>query len=366
MTLFPNHSEFAVRVLPRFAYEQLRQALWQAAAQAESWCLSDADLPLPAQSLENDWQTWLLVITPTTQALLLQCLATEASPHDDGARTCTVGLMTDPQAVAAVITHWLTTAWAEPIVQSLKIGQQKIGDRASVSGTELLLTLLPMMGVASAPQTVMAPPPEELDTHNTTQVHLKRQLQQGELLNQVITKIRNSLDLDAILSTTVAEVRQSLSADRLLIYQFQQSGTSGETVSVLPSTADPQLPAVMSGYITYESLASSTIRSVKHFNEQYCFSDYDHCQEKYRVGAPIAVNDVQATYDEAPCLQNFLRKAQVRAKVIAPILVNDQLWGLLIAHQCIAVRIWTEQELTFLKCIAEHLAVAIQQADALV
>lgn len=359
MTLFPNNSEFAVRVLPRSAYENLRQALWQAADQPESWRLSETDLPLPDQASECDWQAWLLVITPTTQALLLQRWETAA----DESGTGTVGLMTDPQAIAAVITYWLTIAWVEPIRQPLQLGQQALSDRAAVSGTELLLTLFPIMASSSAAPTAIAASSEVVAARDTAQMHLDRQLKQGELLNQVITKIRNSLDLEAILATTVAEVRQSLRADRLLVYQFQQADAVGDTAGSLSPHTDAIPPSVMAGYITYESLAAPAIGSVKHSHEQYCFNDYVRCHEKYRVGNPVAVNDVRTAYGEAPCLQNFLQKAQVRAKVIAPIWVKDQLWGLLIAHQCTTVRVWTEQELTFLKCIAEHLAVAIQQAE---
>ncbi|MEM9816208.1 MAG: ATP-binding protein [Cyanobacteria bacterium P01_D01_bin.6] len=362
MTLFPQNLELAVRVLPRAAYDELRRSLWQVADNAESLRLSEADLPFPHDRSGNDWQAWLLVITPTTQALLLQGGAVEASVNREQTDRCTIGLMTAPQSVAAVMAHWLTTAWAQPLAQPLAVNQPAISDRAAISGTELLLTLLPVMAGASALPSVTSSTGASAP-HELAQVRLDRQLEQGELLNQVITKIRNSLDLEAILSMTVAEVRQSLSADRLLIYQFQPPHASGLAERSSPSTPDPTGSAVVPGYITYESLASAAIASVKHFNEQYCFEDYAHCCEKYSAGMPIAVNDVQAKYREVPCLQNFLQKAQVGAKVIAPILVKGNLWGLLIAHQCLDIRQWTEQELRFLQCIAEHLAVAIQQAE---
>jgi signal transduction histidine kinase len=43
--------------------------------------------------------------------------------------------------------------------------------------------------------------------------------------------------------------------------------------------------------------------------------------------------------------------------------VGDELWGLLIAQQCDLPRRWSESEKDFLKEIAEHLAVAIHQAQ---
>ncbi|MGD1900067.1 MAG: ATP-binding protein [Phormidesmis sp.] len=59
---------------------------------------------------------------------------------------------------------------------------------------------------------------------------------------------------------------------------------------------------------------------------------------------------------------NFLHQSQVKSKIIAPLIVQDELWGLLIAHQCDDYRHWKETEVLFLQHIAEHLAVAITQA----
>jgi two-component system sensor histidine kinase/response regulator len=59
----------------------------------------------------------------------------------------------------------------------------------------------------------------------------------------------------------------------------------------------------------------------------------------------------------------FLQQAQVQSKLVAPIIVNQQLWGLLIAHQCFTKRHWQPWELEFLQHIAEHLAIAINQAQ---
>jgi two-component system sensor histidine kinase/response regulator len=52
----------------------------------------------------------------------------------------------------------------------------------------------------------------------------------------------------------------------------------------------------------------------------------------------------------------------VRAELIAPIVVQEKLWGLLIAHECFTPRLWLNREKTFMQHIAEHLAIAIRQA----
>jgi two-component system sensor histidine kinase/response regulator len=53
----------------------------------------------------------------------------------------------------------------------------------------------------------------------------------------------------------------------------------------------------------------------------------------------------------------------VRAKLIAPIRLQDQLWGLLIAHECSHPRLWQDGERRFLQQIAENVAIAISQAQ---
>ena len=361
MTLFPHNLAFAERVLPVESYQALRRSLAQMAALPESWCLTEADgLPEPEPS-PTAWREWLLIVTPTTQGLLVQRPPSVQVPASvSHPAHCQVGLLTDPAAIAAVLQQFLARPLAASLAQQLQTSQGQLSDRPATSGADLFLSVLPLLTLGdAAPASI----PATLPTSETVQIQLDRQLEQGELLNQVITKIRNSLDLHAILSTTVEEVRRFLSADRLLIYQFALDEVAPRSPDQTTPTATTSPRSDALGYITYESLADPTVGSVKHFNEQYCFSDYAHCCQKYGAGQPVAVPDVQAAYQDATCLKNFLHQAQVRAKVIAPILVRGELWGLLIAHDCQASRTWTARELNFLQCIAEHLTVAIQQAE---
>lgn len=207
------------------------------------------------------------------------------------------------------------------------------------------------------------------DVCQPVQEKLDQQLERNLLLNQVVTKIQESLDLSVILQTTVAEVRQFLIADRLLIYQFDQ--TQAEHLRSMASLAHGEnnsLSATVnhsqhSGYITYESRASEQLASVLHYTENYCFQNQQECRSRYLEGKPFAVDNVSQTYREATCLLTFLNQVQVKSKLVTPILVGQHLWGLLIAHQCDYIRHWQPWELEFLQHIAEHLAIAINQAQ---
>ena len=184
---------------------------------------------------------------------------------------------------------------------------------------------------------------------------LQQQISQERLLSQVIAQIRQSLELPVILETTVTEVRQFLQVDRLVIYQF-----------VNTSFANIHPPKGRNNYgkVTYESRVSKDIPAALNVTtENDCFTDVPQYLEKYLNGQVIAVNEVEKAYSSSYCLINFLQQYQIAAKLIAPILVQGKVWGLLIAHQCFHPRQWQENEVNFLRQIGEHLAVAIYQAQ---
>jgi len=247
----------------------------------------------------------------------------------------------------AVITEFLATLNPLPSAAShLAQLLDQVGPTSAAAQNQITQVLL----------TAIAPPRPPRDY----------QLERSLLLNQVVAKIEESLDLGVILQTTVAEVRQFLDADRLLIYQFDPQ--AGPVRSMADPTADATLnPAVGQaahrGHITYESRSGDDLASVLAYAESHCFQDDDHCRHRYQGGQPFTIADVQTTYAHVPCLLNFLQQVQVRSKLVAPILVQQQVWGLLIAHQCHQSRQWQPWEMEFMQHIAEHLAIAINQAQ---
>ncbi|MEM8502687.1 MAG: ATP-binding protein [Cyanobacteria bacterium P01_D01_bin.1] len=220
---------------------------------------------------------------------------------------------------------------------------------------------------------------------------LRNEIEQSLLLNQVITRIRHSLDLPSILRTTVAQVREFLSADRLVLYQFSSADQFSSTDEAIyadesalqrPVPADTTEPSQTSSaatakdaedittggqthvaHISYEARRSEEVSSVLNFTEKNCFGTSLSNHSHYLSGQPVAVDNIDEQYAHAGCLVDFLRSAGVKSQIIAPVIVKDQLWGLLIAHQCSAYRHWQKTETVFLQHIAEHLAVAIEQAS---
>ncbi|HEY9658610.1 MAG TPA: diguanylate cyclase, partial [Allocoleopsis sp.] len=65
------------------------------------------------------------------------------------------------------------------------------------------------------------------------------------------------------------------------------------------------------------------------------------------------------------CLVQTLKQLGVRSKLVVPILHNEELWGLMIVHQCGQTREWQLWEIEFLKQLSTHVAIAIAQASLL-
>ncbi len=160
---------------------------------------------------------------------------------------------------------------------------------------------------------------------------------QGELLNQISTQIRQSLELESIQQITVDEVRQLFSADRVFIYRFGLDGNGQVAVESVTESC-------------YSILGNTGMNG--NFHHQY-IEQYQEGQ--IRAIANLTTADLDAHY------RDYLQTLQVQANLTVPILVQDTLWGLLIAHQCSKPRDWEDNEIDLLRTLAGQVGVAIHQ-----
>lgn len=177
-----------------------------------------------------------------------------------------------------------------------------------------------------------------------TEQQVIQQAEQQRALFHVITKIRETLDLDTIFKTTATEVRQLLNADRVGIFRFYHGSgyTDGEFVS------EDTLPE-------YRSALST------HIHDD-CFGE--NFSLHYLHGRVQATEDIHIA-SLKDCHKKILAQFQVRANLVVPLLREQELWGLLCIHQCSKPRRWSAIEIDFVKQIAIQLSVALQQAELL-
>ena len=180
------------------------------------------------------------------------------------------------------------------------------------------------------------------DNSQLTKEASKQQNQHSQLLAEITLKIRQSLHLEEILQTAVTEVRNLLQADRVVIYRLWP----GETASVVTEAVVSEWPAILGKNIT-----------------DVCFQHYGY-MEQYRQGRTRAITDVEKA-DIQPCHVEFLKQFDVKANLVVPILHQEELWGLLIAHQCAYTRQWSSFETELLKQLADQMGIALAQAQLL-
>ncbi|MGB3201721.1 MAG: ATP-binding protein [Nodosilinea sp.] len=331
----PNSNDRGTRPgMPRAALVSLGQFLRQYCQQHQLNLLTEADA---LAATADDVNFWCLHGAELT-------VVVAAQPHSDDRDRVLVSLVTDRAAVET----WLKRRGLTP-------APHPGGPTSLAALGQFMLAWVEACAEANGAD------PATLD-HGVINWQQERRL----LLNQVITKIQGSLELPEILETTVAEVRRFLQADRLLIYQFDQPSLASVKTMATGATATQDGQTETMGYITYESRASDRLPSVLHYTEHICFQNHpDHPDRArhYREGQPIVIDDIAEAYRDIPCMLAFLQQVQVKSKAIAPIWVGQDLWGLLIVHQCDSQRRWQSWETEFLQHIAEHLSIAINQAQ---
>jgi two-component system sensor histidine kinase/response regulator len=346
-----NRNDLTWRSVPTGTYGTLQRALVQHGAAQGGYVICDRDLP---QSLVAEWvegMPFTVLVTPQEQALAVQ---TEV-PVTGADSQVTLG-MTCEGAVIATFLQALSDHLPAifPLRSPLAAAIHDLTHGSEPrNSTGLLLSLVPLLqGTATS---------LELNSHPAAAS--QHQQAQDLLLNQVITKIRDSLDLDQVLATTAAEVRQLLGADRLMIYQCKVP-PHPEAALEPRVTPPPEQPlSAVSGVIRYEACGSSAALLTGQDKDQ----DWDIAMsahwQTHLVGQPTVIPDVEQAYSERRDLLAILTRGHIQAQILAPILIRGRLWGVLWVQQCHQPRPWQPQEQQFVQHIAEHLGIAIQQAE---
>jgi methyl-accepting chemotaxis protein PixJ len=170
---------------------------------------------------------------------------------------------------------------------------------------------------------------------------LDSKFDRAQLFINITRRIRESLVEDDILQTTVDEVRKTLRSDRVVVYGF-----------------DPD----WYGTVVAESVVPGFPKAIHARIKDPCF--VEGYVEQYQAGRVQATNNIY----EAGLTQCHLQQLEpfaVKANLVAPILKDDKLFGLLIAHQCSAPRTWQQTEIDFFAQIATQVGFALDRARLL-
>lgn len=168
------------------------------------------------------------------------------------------------------------------------------------------------------------------------------EVEQNRLIGQVAGyRVRTKQDLAEVFEYAIQGARTLLKADRVVVYRFYPD---------------------WSGYISDESVAAGLPIALADKIEDACISQT--LIEAYRKGRVVATNDVFNAGFHPEHLQ-LMTKLQIKANLVTPILKDDQLYGLLIAHHCHAPHEWNHNEIDFLKLLATQLGQSLDRVTFL-
>ena len=163
----------------------------------------------------------------------------------------------------------------------------------------------------------------------------------ARLLAKFTSQIRQTLEPQAIFAVSVERAREALEVDRVIIYKFDTDYRGGD--------------------VTAESVGRGWIRADGRHLEDPMLPD---SVERFMTGQVSALSDIE-TADLSECHCQLLRELEVKANMVAPIIVGDRLVGLICAHQCSGPRQWQPEELTMMQQIATQVGYALSQAQLL-
>ncbi|MEG4985226.1 PAS domain S-box protein [Microcoleus sp. BR0-C5] len=174
---------------------------------------------------------------------------------------------------------------------------------------------------------------------HTDENYGKWQEQPQQILAKTALSLSESLKLEDILNTTVTELRNILQCDRVIIFQFAPD---------------------WSGKVVVESVGSEWRAILSTQIHEPCFAE--SYIEPFKQGLFTSKSDIY-TAEIDTYHREFRPNFHVTASLVIPILKGEELWGLLIAHQCTEPREWQPSEIELMRQLATQAGIAIQQAD---
>lgn len=175
-----------------------------------------------------------------------------------------------------------------------------------------------------------------------TQEELRRDAAESALIGSMAsTVVTDSESINEATNQALGQVRKLMQVDRVVIYQFKEDG---------------------SGYISNESISAGVSSAMTREIKDACIPE--EIRQAYLEGRVVPTSDVlNAGFD--PNHRQLMTDLGVRANLVVPIIVQDNLYGLLIAHQCSEIYEWQEREINFLQRVSLEISRLLERGKLL-
>ncbi len=159
------------------------------------------------------------------------------------------------------------------------------------------------------------------------------------MFTNLISRIHNCLQEEDILQASMESVKETLNCDRAIIYGLQ------------PQTL---------GKVMAEAVGKEFPRTIGTTIEDPCFTA--RYIDSYRQGRIQTIENVNEAR-LSPCYLQNLQRLSIQATLTVPLrLPDNEIYGVLILHQCSGPRVWSSSEITLVAQMSSQIGWALNNA----
>jgi methyl-accepting chemotaxis protein PixJ len=225
-------------------------------------------------------------------------------------------------ALVALAAFVIANRATQPILEAAqavkKIGQGDFSTQIDVTGTDELAELGGNINLMTGQIQVFQQEQAEA---------LKRQQAEAQKIALLaeVAQARAIQALEAPLNPLLEEIRAAMKVDRVVIYRFQPNWSG----SIVGEAVLPNLPNALADKI-----------------EDPCIPEA--LRDAYKKGRVVPTSDVfNAGFH--PHHLELMKRLDIKANLVVPILQGEELFGLLVAHHCQTTHDWQQSEIDYLQ-----------------
>ena len=180
----------------------------------------------------------------------------------------------------------------------------------------------------------------------------QKQARREQLVNQITSQTRQSLDLETILTEAIAQLLDVLEIDRCLVHRVEDLEEDSEQTLPYPLESDA---TVFRRKHLFEVCRPSLPPSVDDFDTNGPITQWV-IQHRQQVVISDITQDARIGADN----QEY-QLAQIKSSLVVPVQANGTLQAILYLNQCSRIRYWTRDDQKLAQAVADQLAISIQQ-----
>ncbi|MBW4430730.1 MAG: HAMP domain-containing protein [Pelatocladus maniniholoensis HA4357-MV3] len=243
--------------------------------------------------------------------------------------------------IVAILANRLTQVILAATTAVNELGQGNLNTRIAIEGEDELAVLGSNINhMADQLQDLLQKQTDEAEQLKLLTLERVSLLEATQALKDFAIQLSGILNCEDIYNLAVHDIQKALKTERTIVYKFDNNWLG----SVITESVIAGLPSAI-GVEIHDSCLQNDL-------------------EKYQQGRVMAINNIyQAGLSDCDIEQ--LELLAVKAYLVAPILLGDQLLGLLIVHQCSQPRLWQQSEIDLCEQFARAVGLALERANLL-